>query len=197
MAEQRSETVEKQRQRILNTTLKLIDSDGLESISARKIAAKMSCAVGSLYRNFDNLNAILLAVNIETLKALETYVRASIQSDDAKERIHQMGMAYMDYVLHYPRRWQLVMQDVAGNNPDDMNDYWVQQQTMFQMIEKAFWNLGTFQSKQAAYLEARTLWASLDGLCNLACRGKIEQEGEEGVKVFADILLERFLGEKS
>jgi len=201
MSEAHSETIARQRQRILKVAIELIDSDGVEAVSARKIASILSCAVGSLYRSFDNLNAILLAVNLETLKALEADVRASIQhEEDAKQTIRDMGMAYIHYVMRHPHRWQLVMQDIAVNkvaNRRDMDAYQAQQQRMFQMIEAAFLDVKPLPSKQVAYLEARTLWASLDGLCNLACRGKIDSEGDEGVHVFAEILLEHFLGVQS
>ncbi|MBL1352688.1 MAG: TetR/AcrR family transcriptional regulator [Zetaproteobacteria bacterium] len=198
MKEQRSETVEKQRQRILNVAIGLIESEGLEAISARKIAAQMSCAVGSLYRNFENIHAILLAVNLETLKALERHVQHAIQinTGDAKENIRGMGLAYIDYVMAHSRLWQLVMHDFYADHHSSAEAYLSQHQRMFHMIEIAFLNLNPSQSKQAVSLEARTLWASLDGLCNLACRGKIERDGEEGVKVLADILLQRFLGDK-
>ncbi|MDQ6952806.1 MAG: TetR/AcrR family transcriptional regulator [Mariprofundaceae bacterium] len=198
MKTQRSETVEKQRQRILNVAIGLIESEGLEAISARKIATQMSCAVGSLYRNFENIHAILLAVNLETLKALERHVQHAMQinTGDAKENIRGMGLAYIDYVMAHSRRWQLVMHDFYADHHSSAEAYFSQHQRMFHMIEIAFLNVNPSQSKQEVYLEARTLWASLDGLCNLACRGKIEREGEEGVKVLADILLQRFLGDK-
>jgi len=68
----------------------LVEADGLKGISARNIAAQMSCAVGSLYRNFDNLNAIILVVNLETLKC---HVHEHVQADDASLKIRQMAMA--------------------------------------------------------------------------------------------------------
>ena len=186
---------ETQRQRILQVTTELIESEGLQAISARKIASRMQCAVGSLYRPFENLKSILTAVNIETLKQLEHHVLQAAQpASTAKEKITRMAMAYTDYVMAHHHLWQTVMQNFDTNHQQLSSDYQQQQQRMFQCIESELTRLHPTQSSQAIKLEVRTLWAGIDGICNLGMRGKLERDGEEGIQVLTDILLQRFLG---
>ncbi|MDQ6990281.1 MAG: TetR/AcrR family transcriptional regulator [Mariprofundaceae bacterium] len=188
-----------QRQRILTTTIDLIESEGLKAVSARKIASKIPCAVGSLYRYFDNLQSIFLAINIETLQALEISVQHYLQNNTShvREHIRWMSMAYIDYVLSHPQRWQLVMQDFQSNHKDDNANYLAQRQHLFHLIEIELSQLHPNQTQAWVHLEALTLWAGVEGLCHLVSCGKIEREGKEGVKLLADVLLHRFLGDES
>jgi AcrR family transcriptional regulator len=180
------------KQQMLDVAEALITQDGAHELTVRKIAQRMGCAVGLLYRLFDSLDDVVIGVNLRTLKALEQHiVHATKDVNDASAYLEVMALAYVDYVMHHTYRWQAVTG--FHFDKDAPEDYAAQQKRLFDILEMNMTRLYPHISGQAVALEARALWAGMDGISSLAASGKLDKEGDLGVKPIVHVLLNRFL----
>ena len=74
--------------RMIDIAERLIASEGLAAVQARRIAQEADCSVGTLYNVFGGLDGLIIAVNTRTLKALgEKLETAAAAPTQARSRI--------------------------------------------------------------------------------------------------------------
>jgi TetR/AcrR family tetracycline transcriptional repressor len=89
------------RQVAIATALALIDRDGLEAFSTRRLAAALGVNAPSLYHHFRDKQAILDGVR--TLIALESDLAAPVRPGTTwQERIRASAVAYRELLLRHP-----------------------------------------------------------------------------------------------
>jgi len=84
-----------------------IARDGLSELRARDLARDAECAVGAIYNAFDDLNAIVMAVNGRTFLRLEQAVARSFDgSEQPVQRLTAMSIAYLRFAEANTRLWR-------------------------------------------------------------------------------------------
>ena len=58
------------REKLVEAAEQRIDRDGAAALRARDLAKDAGCAVGAIYTAYDDLNALIMAVNGRTFKKL-------------------------------------------------------------------------------------------------------------------------------
>ncbi len=96
------------RQQILEAARELFVSEGYESSSVRRIAAKVGCAPGTLYLYFDDKAAILGELCRETFARLSARLEA-IHRDPGNplEALRRSGRLYIEFGLQNPDHYLL------------------------------------------------------------------------------------------
>ncbi len=102
------------REEILSAARDLFVKEGYETVSMRKIAGKVGCAPGTLYLHFQDKDAILSAICIETFAKLDARMEA-IANDkgDPLERLRRGGRTYIQFGLDHPQHY-LVTFGISG-----------------------------------------------------------------------------------
>ncbi|MDQ6954314.1 MAG: TetR/AcrR family transcriptional regulator [Mariprofundaceae bacterium] len=194
MSKNISEKSMARQQQIIDVAETIIANKGLNSLTARHIATEMSCAVGSLYRLFENLDAVIIAVNLRTLYLLEKNVLKALDSSEyVIDGIKNMSLAYIDFVMEHKQRWHAVMEFHFEQGMLIPASYVAQQDRMFHLLEMQISILEPTANKHELMLEARALWGGVEGLCALALRGKLGDEKGCDIKAVITVLLQRFL----
>jgi len=177
---------------ILEATERLLDTDGIQALSTRKISADIGYTVGTLYLFFKNLDELVLNVNARTLEQI--FQALSIVTEDGidpRSNIIAMGHAYVHFAMEYPQRWRLVYEFSLGDSegvPD-----WFQEKIdkVFALVEKNLVSLvGNVDNKRQLTL---ALWSGVHGVCALAVSRKIAVTGIESVQKLTDNLISRYL----
>lgn len=83
---------------IVEAAFDIASTEGLEAITARKVAEHLGCSVAPLYANFGTLDDLAEAV-IEKIEALSVEILASAPGRDIFERI---GRASLIFARDYP-----------------------------------------------------------------------------------------------
>src|ERR1039457_4503614 len=83
------------RESILNAALEQVESEGLENLAIRSVAAKLELAPNALYRYFENLSALELAVAEEVRFQMLEVIQKVIGRKGPTESIRAISEAYL------------------------------------------------------------------------------------------------------
>ncbi len=171
----------------------ILEEEGLDGLSTRKVAARMGYTVGTLYLVFRNLDALILEVNGRTLAELHRVLAASLaasEGEPAGARLKALALAYHDFARRHPARWALMYEHRMSQAalPAWFN---LAVHELFALLEDILRPLCGDAS--AAALAARTLWGSVHGICVLAVTDKLDVAGPLQVEQVFASLIDNFL----
>lgn len=168
------------RQLVLDACGRIIESSGLEGLSARKIAADIGYTPGTLYLVFDNLDDIVLQTSSGRLDAVFDAMTLAVgRARTPENRILRLAQAYLDDVMTHEKRWNAIY---AHHLPDGQAiPGWYQQKIdrIFSLIEEEIGAL--LPGKTASTREAisRALWSCVHGASILQLQGKFARTTRE------------------
>jgi len=97
------------RQRLVEAAETRMERDGLRALRARDLAGDAGCSLGAIYNVFDDLNALIMAVNGRTFRQLGVVVAQSVTRAEAKsanERLILMSNAYLGFASDHNNLWR-------------------------------------------------------------------------------------------
>ncbi len=80
----------------------IIRAEGIQRMSMRAIAQIVHMSPANLYEYFDNRNAIILAVSVGIIAALETHLREVEVNLSPQEYLVALCLTYLDFAQHEP-----------------------------------------------------------------------------------------------
>lgn len=172
----------------------IVDNQGFNGLSARKITDNIGYTVGTLYLVFENLDDLILQVNARTLTALFLHLNDACNNcRQPNTRITAIGRAYVDFATRHPARWQMIFDHRLP--AEEQVPVWFQNKIdeMFELIEKQLQPLLERQSKRKVKHVARTLWCGVHGICALAVTNKLEESDVGSIQTLTDSLIHYFL----
>ena len=98
------------RERILDAAFTLLQQEGLEGVSIRRIADTVGVSHMSLYTYFDNRAAIVKALRERGLEEMQAFCDASLrraESGDALEEVRQSMQRFIELSHDRPRLYHL------------------------------------------------------------------------------------------
>lgn len=148
----------------------IILEEGVDALSARRLAGEIDVSVGSLYNAFGDLDAVVRAVISKSAVMLsETLHKAvALPASDKQSRVVALGEAYFDFAVAEPQRWWLLF-EYRSNFPLEtkVQDF---QLGLLEMLIRAGEADPKSEQHRQFFLQ---LWASVHGLVSLACRPSI------------------------
>lgn len=172
----------------------IVDKEGVAGLTARKVAASMGYTVGTLYLVFDNLDALLQAVNTRTLAALREALRVAGEAcNRPRVCLKAMGMAHIRFATEQRARWSLLYaRPLRGGQATRV---WVDAglQDVFAQVERTLLALADGREASEVRLAAQALWSGVHGICVLGL-GDTPSTGETiRLVALVDTLIEHFL----
>jgi AcrR family transcriptional regulator len=104
------EETREMRERILDAAFELLQQEGLEGISIRRIAEAVGVSHMSLYRYFENRAAIIKALRERGLEEMQAFCDASLrraEDGDALDQVRQSLKRFIELSHDHPRLYQL------------------------------------------------------------------------------------------
>src|SRR5512133_4029030 len=96
---------------IKETAWKQIAEFGATALSLRAIARKLNISAPAIYNYFPDRDALVTALIIDAYTSFgdsQLEARDAIPVDDVKGRMSAIGMAYRNWALTHPQRYQLI-----------------------------------------------------------------------------------------
>ena len=158
------------RERVTPIAERIILKEGIDALTARRLAKEIDVSVGSLYNAFGDLDTVVGAVIAKSAVMLSETLRAASQipSQDKQERVVAIGEAYLDFALAEPTRWWLLFEYRSNIAPDlKVQEFQI---GLLEMLISAGDGDPNLESHRQFFL---LLWASVHGLVSLACRPTI------------------------
>lgn len=171
--------VDEVRARICAVAERQFAHGGMEGTSLRSIAAEMGRTAASLYRYFDNKDALLAATRAAALDRFSGRIEAARDATaDLWDRSRAIGQAYVDFALEEPQAYRLIFDSLQPRNPIPPELERAEARSMRTVTDYVR------EMVEAGLLEGdpevlgRAYWASLHGLIVLKMAGRIEYPGQ-------------------
>jgi AcrR family transcriptional regulator len=191
------------RQEILNVSIEILQEEGVEHLSMRRIAKKLGCSVASPYTHFQSQEEIIRHLILEGEKKLTSDLRkAQDKSQDVYCQLDAIARAYWNFSEENKELHKLMFNAVGGRLyrnafPSLPTSYRVFLETIRSGIAS---NEIRF-SRQEYPAIARTMWSWMYGLIVLEMneilrKRKDSDPIQEGIHLFT-LLLKRGSNESS
>jgi len=107
--------------RIFAAARELFDEEGAEGVSMRRIAEKVGITPMAIYKHYPDKDALLNALMLDGFAVWEARVEA-LNAPEPLAWLEQMGLAFLDFALNEPRRYEaafLLKASAARKYPGD------------------------------------------------------------------------------
>ena len=176
----------------LEAAEKLIETQGYEGLSARKVASAIGYTVGSLYFVFKNLDELVQRVNGRTLDQLYVTLNESLtECRHPQDCLFALGSAYLDYASRNVHRWRMVFEHQPQGEGLLMEIHEDKVDRLYSLVERQLAALTMNSVPQSDIaLAARALWSGIHGIGILRITGQLQNDGQQ----FATPLMEHLIG---
>jgi AcrR family transcriptional regulator len=175
MGRRSSHTPDELRELIIAEATKLIDTHGLQGLSARAIARQINYSPGTIYNVFKDLDELLFTIEIAMLDRLAAELRDVPRSGDPAEHVTAVVTTYASFTARHPRLWNVLMQHQPKNDTAPPHDFIARLEAVRREIETALAPVLAEQDEASARRASVTLWAALHGLVSFQANGKMQQ----------------------
>jgi AcrR family transcriptional regulator len=166
---------------ILSTAIQILESDGHEALSMRKLAEALDLKAPSLYRHYADRNALEQAIAARAAMQLHAKLEQDIRPlRSASKVLHQSARTYCEFTKTHPELYDLMMTNFTPANIPEA---------------KALWNfvleiIGRITKNPDDTSAAVALWAFLHGFVTLERNGLFGPSGpKNALEVGIDALI--------
>lgn len=176
MAPVREERRAQLQEKLVSAAEVRIAASGAASLRARDLAADAGCAVGAIYNAFDDLNAIVMAVNGRTFRRLGVQIEAAVagsQGSTPVERLVVMSEAYLEFASQNNLLWRALFDLKLPDGADVPDWYRAALTQLFAHIAGPVAELFPDQDADDQALTVRALFSSVHGIVLLGLENRI------------------------
>ncbi|MFC3051906.1 TetR/AcrR family transcriptional regulator [Kordiimonas pumila] len=179
----------------LNAAEKIVEKEGITSLTARRVSKEIGYSVGTIYNLFDNLDDLSLHVKARTLDALYAVIKDTVQGKDVTEDFLALSGAYFQFLTENPNTWGSILERVSADGKALPNWYLEKVAMPFSVVERALMPLfvGQADAQEKAEYAAHTLWCGVHGIAVLGMEKSLEAMGSKDAKAMADYMILTFL----
>lgn len=178
----------------LDAAGRIVSEQGLSGLTARKVAAEIGYAPGTLYVIFRNQDELILHLNARTLDQLYLHLEAAArESAQPRECILALANAYVDFAASQANLWSAVFDHHRAD--DEIIPQWYQEKIehLFRLVESPLRQLDNRQGDKQIRLAANVLWSGIHGVCNLRHGGSLERGAGGDAGVIVESLVSNYL----
>lgn len=183
---------EQLREKLIEAAEVRIGRDGLSELRARDLARDAGCALGAIYNAFDDLNAIIMAVNGRTFRRLGQVVGDSFDgTEDPVRRLIVMSTAYLHFADDNTKLWRALF-DLQMADDGPVPDWYREAlKGLFAYIAEPVTELFPDLDRIEADLMTRALFSSVHGIVTLGLENRISGVPPEQIERMITQVLSR------
>jgi AcrR family transcriptional regulator len=166
------------RQLILDASMKLFVEEGFGHVSVRKIAERIQYSPTTLYLYFKDKNEILFYCCETGFEKMLAYNRSLPLISDPLERLHQMGVNYLNFGLSNPEYYDLMfIQDAPMARLHELGEGWSSGDQALEFLKTIIKEAMDKDLLIPAKVEsvALAVWGMVHGLVSLATRQRLDK----------------------
>lgn len=174
MARRADHTKEELGALIVESASKIIVENGIEKLSARALSKSIGYAPGTLYHHFADLDAIVTAVNVETLNGLAVAFAAAGGKEAGEETLHAYADVFLAYVKDHKNLWNALFEFRRSPGADVPDWYVAKIDGLIQILTQCFVAVRPNLPLDEAQKASRLLFASVHSVSSLENSGRME-----------------------
>lgn len=172
------------RLKILQTAEELIQEEGIEKLSIRKITTRLQYTPGIIYHYFKNKDEILVAVTAKGYQNILRILASASTSEDPRVRLSDTLRAYIHGMCDQKDLFMIMM---MSNDPNITSQVDLLKQGIRKerssihalcTVIEAGMKLGYYTCDDVE-LQAQVIWCSTFGLIQRICKEQIEESQKE------------------
>lgn len=177
------------RNKLIEVGIELINNDGVNNFSLRKVAAMCNVSNAAPYSHFKSKDELTRAISDHVTEQFMCSLHTAIEGQESSPEIMKLlGKAYISFFMDNPQYYQFIFYksgiiiDLDNNNDDDYAPFQLFKQTAYQM----FTSMGMPEERQLKTLIA--LWSLAHGIISLLTNKGVRYSGD-----WNEILAESFI----
>ncbi|MBY0251871.1 MAG: TetR/AcrR family transcriptional regulator, partial [Methylobacterium organophilum] len=166
----------------------ILNAGGAAALTARGVAERAGPAVGSVYAQFDSLEALRLEANAVTMRRLRDTLAGALAACPSREteaRLLCLADAYLAFAGEHHAAWAAIFERRTVPAPDSVQ---ADIAALFGILEGVLRDGGRL-AEAAIPVMARALWSSVHGMTYLADLGGLGPLGVDDVRPMIDALV--------
>lgn len=179
------------RQRLVAAAEAQIAANGLAGLKAREVTTAAGCALGALYNAFDDLDRLVLQVNSGTLARLGAVLTAAVpQGAQPEAAMQALAAAYVEFALTHRNLWQALFDHRLPPGTEVPDWHRQDHAVLIAQIIGPLAELRPDLPPEALPLRARTIFAAVHGVVQLALQGRFVGVPAESLRAEVAALVE-------
>ena len=175
----------------INAAAKIVEKEGYQSLTARKVASSIGYTVGTLYHVFRNFDDLLMHLNAQTIDEMAALIQQQTRKKrNPQVRIRAMAECYVQYATDHPDRWRLVFEHEAPRGMPTPLQMKERRDVLFEMVADSLRELSPQRLPNEVAHTATALWSGIHGICILALTGKLYLGGAFSMVKLIDTLID-------
>lgn len=193
MGRRSDHTIQELTQMIVDAAYEIVEKEGIEKLSTRKVATKIGYTVGTLYNIFQNLDDIIVHINGRTLDNLIEQLEKSSKIKNNRAPIKNLSSSYYEFSKTQSHLWVLLFEHIFPSDHPFPRWYKTKIEKLIQIVcdtlAMSVPNLSEARSKECVSV----LWAGIHGICVLALRDKLIRTGHGDAQSLLDNFIDNYL----
>lgn len=177
----------------LSAAHSIVDDDGLRALTARNVADAIGYSPGTLYNLFENLDGLIVHLNGRTLDRLHEQLSATTMSEAPEDTMMSLLDSYLQFLEAHPGLWHVLFEYTLPAGEQLPTWYLLKVSKVLGLVEQALTPIFTDAEDIRIAQNARTIWASLHGICSLSDAGKLEVVSSQSVREMAEGMVLNFI----
>ncbi|MGH7859155.1 MAG: TetR/AcrR family transcriptional regulator [Candidatus Binatia bacterium] len=157
---------------VLDAARKICFAEGVDGVSARKIAREVGCSATAIYLYYRNIEDVLHHLRMEGHSLLAEYFRGVDQRLGPLERLLEIGRAYYRFGVEHPKYYELMF---LSRFKDVPRREFIQREIftllLVRDVVKEGIERGVVRSDVDPMVLANGSWSNMHGLTSLAISG--------------------------
>ena len=184
------ESREELRQAMIETAERVIVSDGVSALTARRLASELNIAVGTTYNVFKDMSGLVEEVNARTIARItEEISGVDSLSGDGEEVLMRYADAYIGFVRSNQNLWAaLFTGEVDPESPSHQRNL-KNTLRLFDFLQAALKTIAPDTDEKVLSASARALWAAVHGMLSLVAGNRHEILGLGDIRETIRILV--------
>lgn len=182
---------DKLRKQVFESALRIVESHGIEELNARKLAELSSCALGSIYNAFGNLDDLRFHINATILSRLYEQLSQTAEQGISRELsllalFKELGISYIEFATRHPLLWKTLFEYAPSVSSPD----WYAKRTregIYQLCQRL--SIAYRIPEEKAKQLVGFFWSSIHGISAILLNRKMEMVSD----LFQDDYLDDYI----
>ncbi|HEY0256769.1 MAG TPA: TetR/AcrR family transcriptional regulator [Candidatus Methylacidiphilales bacterium] len=160
---------------VLETSIKLIESEGITALSMREVARRAGVSHQAPYYYFQDRKEILVTLCHKGFQLLHEKMKAAVESASSSpfSQLEAAGIAYISFALERPAYFQVMFRP-EWTAPEDRTKASGPADDIFHMVESLVQKVFPQASKGDLELQILASWANVHGAAVLLTGGLLQ-----------------------
>lgn len=94
----------------------LIEQDGFQQFSMRKLAEKLDVKTASLYTHIESMEMLFTEVGLSALKAQQEYLMGAVKEKHGDDAVAALAGAFRRFAFEHPELYRFIVQIPTGDD---------------------------------------------------------------------------------